>query len=188
MTMPAQAMVHGSGRGWFFPAAWMLLGLVLFGAGGCGYALEGTHLSGPLKDARTISIARFVNRTHEPGLDLTIEEAVRSRFLRDGRLQVVESIDADVALEAIVEEYTLTPIGFSRQDQVQRYRALIRASVIVRDSVREKVVLNQELESESDFNAESGSITTSDVNRQGAISAISELFADELLSLVLEGF
>ena len=186
--MPAQAEGHGSGRGWISPAAWLLLGLVLSGAGGCGYALEGTRRSGPLKDARTISIAGFVNRTHEPGLERTIEDAVRSRFLRDGRLQVVESADADVSLEAIIEEYTLTPIGFSRQDQVQRYRVLIRTSVIVRDSVREKAVLNQELESESDFDVASGSITSSDVNRRGASGAISSLFADELISLVLEGF
>ncbi len=166
-------------------AALLIAGLLALS--GCGYALEGTRRTGSLKDARSISIPAFINESGEPGLDITITNAVRSGFLTDGRLRVIESSAADVVLVATIREYRLEPIGFSGTDQVQRYRVFIRTFILVRDTVRGLVVLNQEIESDSEFDITT-SIAGSDQRRVLANATVASLFSNELISLVLEGF
>ncbi len=168
--------------------AWRLaLGIWLLAASGCGYALEGTRRPEALKDVRNIAIPVFVNETREPGLERTMTDAVRSRFLLDGRLRVVESPEADVVLEAAVREYKLEPIGFSQADQVRRYRVFIRTQVRLRDLQRGRLILDQEIESDSEFDI-SASIAGSDALRLNTTTTAANSFADELISLVLEGF
>ena len=165
----------------------LALSLAVFFAAGCGYDLEGTRRPRNLKGARTISIASFLNQTGEPGLERTITEAVRSGFLRDGRLRVSDSPDADVALEGVLREYRLAPIGFTQADQAQRYRVFVRTRVRLRDNARGKVLINQDLESDAEF-AVSSSIARSDASRLSANQRVADSFSEDVVSLILEGF
>jgi len=156
-------------------------------AAGCGYQLEGTRRPESLGRARTISIAAFANRTDEPGLERAVTETVRSRFLRDGRLRVSGSAGADLALDGVLREYRLAPIGFTRADQAQRYRVVLRARVRLRDNARGRLLINQALESDAEFTV-SSSIARSDANRLGANQRAADSFAEDVISLILEGF
>ncbi|OGL58675.1 MAG: hypothetical protein A3J27_09950 [Candidatus Tectomicrobia bacterium RIFCSPLOWO2_12_FULL_69_37] len=164
-----------------------LMGVLLVLLGGCGYTLEGTRRPASLGDARSIAIPIIANHTRESGLERTLTTAVRERFLLDGRLRLVDPAEADLLLEASVREYRLDPIGFSAADQVRRYRILIRTRVFLRDTQRGRSILDQEIDSESEFNI-SAAIGSSETARSSATSAASTRFAEDLLSLVLEGF
>lgn len=163
------------------------LAVFLLGALGCGYTLEGTRRPENLKDAKTIAIPIFRDETNEPGLGFLISQSVRQRFLNDGRLRVVESGGADVQLDAVVREYRLDPIGFSRTDQVQRYRILIKSSIRLSDHRTGKVLLRQDIESDSEYDIDS-TVSGSALNRDQTNRQAADFFAEELLSLVLEGF
>ena len=164
-----------------------VLALFLLGAWGCGYALEGTRRPENLRDAKSIAIPIFRDETNEPGLGFLISRSVRQRFLNDGRLRVVESGGADVQLDAIVREYRLDPIGFSSTDQVQRYRVFIKSSIRLSDHRTGKVLLRQEIESDSEYDIDD-TVSGSALNRDTTNQRAANFFAEELLSLILEGF
>ena len=93
-------------------------------------------------------------------------------------MRVVDGTGADVVLEAVVREYRLDPIGFSQSDQVQRYRALVKISIRLRDSRNGKILMQQEIENDSEFDV-SISITTSASSRSSRASSW-RLAAEEL--------
>ena len=163
----------------------LLLGVFL--VAGCGYELEGTRRPEHLKGARTISIPPFLNQTNELGLGRTITKTVRGRFLRDGRLRLSDSPDADIALEGVLREYRLSPIGFTRADRVQQYRVVVRTRIRLRDKGRGKLLVNQDVESYAEF-AVSSSIARSDANRSSANQRVADSLSADVVSLVLEGF
>lgn len=163
----------------------LLLGVFLLA--GCGYQLEGTRRSEKLGDARTISVARFVNQTNEPGLDTTVTNTLRRKFLRDGRLRVSEPGDADLSMSGVVRTYRLVPIAFREGDQARRYRLFIRARIRLRDNARGRWLIDQEVGSDAEFTV-SSSIAQSGVSRSSAHRRAAESLAGDIVSLVLEGF
>ncbi len=161
--------------------------LSVFLAAGCGYELEGTRRPENLKGVRTISIPPFLNQTSEPGLGRAVTKTVRGRFLRDGRLRVSDSPDADITLEGVLREYRLSPIGFTHADRVQQYRVVVRTRIRLRDKGRRKLLINQDVESYAEFEV-SSSIAQSDANRSSANQRVADTLSEDVVSLVLEGF
>ncbi|MEK6710613.1 MAG: LptE family protein [Nitrospinota bacterium] len=164
-----------------------LLAGVLLLLSGCGYTLEGTRRPASLGAARSIHIPIFVNETREPDLGRSLASAVRERFLLDGRLRLVDPAEADLVLEAVIREYRQDPIGFSGADQVRRYRVLVRTHVRLRDTQRGRFILNQEIDSEAEYGV-AAAIGGSEQARQQSTSSTATRFAEDILSLVLEGF
>ncbi len=161
--------------------------LCVFLIAGCGYDLEGTLRRKNLKAVQTISISPFLNHTNEPGLGRAVTKAMRGRFLRDGRLRISDTPDADIALEGVLRDYRLSPIGFTRADRVQEYRVVVRTRIRLRDKGRKKLLINQDLESYAEF-AVSSSIAQSDTNRSNANQQVADSLSKDVVSLVLEGF
>ncbi len=161
--------------------------LSVFLAAGCGYELEGTLRPENLKAVQTISISPFLNHTNEPGLGRAVMKAMRGRFLWDGRLRVSDSADADIALEGVLREYRLSPIGFTRADRVQQYRVVVRTQIKLRDKERRNLLINQVLESYAEF-VVSSSIAQSETNRSEANQKVADSLSRDVVSLVLEGF
>ena len=161
--------------------------LSVFLGSGCGYELEGTLRPENLKGARTITIASFQNQTNEPGLGRVVTKTIRSRFLRDGRLQVTDSSDADIALEGILRQYRLSPVGFTRADRVQEYRVVVRTRIRLRDKSRREMLINQDVESYAEFTV-APSIARSEANRSNANQRLADSLSEDIVSLVLEGF
>ena len=161
--------------------------LSVFLVAGCGYELAETFLLGKLRNVRTISIPPFQNHTNEPGLGRAVTKAMRGRFLRDGRLRVSDSPDADISLEGVLREYRLSPIGFTRADRVQQFRVVVRTRIRLRDKERRKLLINQDMESYAEFEV-SSSIVQSETNRSSATQQVAESVSKDVVSLVLEGF
>ena len=161
--------------------------LSIFLSVGCGYELEGTLRPKKLEAVQSISISPFLNHTNEPGLGRAVTKAMRGRFLRDGRLRVSDSPDADIALEGVLREYRLSPIGFTQADKAKQYRVVVRTRVRLHDKERRKLLINQDLESYAEF-AISSSIAQSDTSRSKANQQVADSLSKDVVSLVLEGF
>lgn len=161
--------------------------LCVFLIAGCGYDLEGARRPERLKNVRTISIPAFLNNTNEPGLERAVTKSVKNRFLRDGRLRVSDSPDADIILEGVLREYRLSPIGFTQADRVKQYRVVVRTRIRLRDRERQKLLINQDLESNTEF-AVSSSIVQSATNRSNANRRVADSLSRDIVSLVLEDF
>jgi Lipopolysaccharide-assembly len=98
----------------------LVLGAAL---GGCGYQFGGG--SGLLpKDAQTIYVEPFINRSREVGIDKELTTAVRGELYRKGRLRLVEQAEqADVILSGVVRSLESITASINRFDEVLQLQA-----------------------------------------------------------------
>jgi len=106
----------------------VFLSLVLAILSGCGYTSK-TVLP---RDIKTIYVDTVKNRipvnrvsTYEPGLEMSITNAIIERLEQDGNLKVVKREEADAVLEANLIAYEQEGVRFSRLESVQEYRLYI---------------------------------------------------------------
>jgi len=93
----------------------LVLGVAL---GGCGYQFGGGGSLLP-KDAQTIYVEPFINRSREVGIDKELTTAVRGELYRKGRLRVVEQAEqADVILSGVVRSLESVTASINRFDEV----------------------------------------------------------------------
>jgi Lipopolysaccharide-assembly len=110
----------------FFVAA------LLSAPSGCGYQFSGDSSILP-KDARTIYVEPFVNRSRDVGMDKELTSALRGEFYRRGRLNVVEqSEQADVILSGVVRSLDQNVASVNRKDEVLQYESVLTLDVTLR--------------------------------------------------------
>ena len=73
-------------------AVWLFAMMTVAPLGGCGYQFVGESSLLP-KEARTIYVEPFVNRSRNVGLDKELTTALRGEFYRRGQLKIVESAE-----------------------------------------------------------------------------------------------
>ena len=101
-----------------------IISLVLGAAlGGCGYQFGGGGSLLP-KDAQTIYVEPFINRSREVGIDKELTTAVRGELYRKGRLRLVEQAEqADVILSGVVRSLESITASVNRFDEVLQMQA-----------------------------------------------------------------
>lgn len=112
-------------------SAW--LGIVAVSlACGCGYQFVGESSLLP-KDARTIYVEPFINRSRDVGIEKELTTATRGEFYRRGELRVVDDINqADVILSGVIRSLDSTVATVNREDEVLQYDAVMILDVTVR--------------------------------------------------------
>ncbi len=86
--------------------------------GGCGYQFGGGRGFLP-KDAQTIFVEPFINRTREVGVDNELTTALRGELYRRGRLRLVDQAEqADVILSGVVRSLDSQTASINRHDEV----------------------------------------------------------------------
>jgi len=153
---------------------------------GCGYQLVGKARSLP-PDIQRVAIAPFENHSRKPGVERILTDAVKEEFIADGRLTLTSGESADLLVGADIRAYTLEPVTFNPSDRVSDYRLHLEVDVTVRDLVRKKLWLKQRLSTKTDFRVRAD-VASSDVAESDAARQGSREFAQQFLSLVLEGF
>src|SRR5258705_12317020 len=79
-------------------AVWVFAMMTVAPLGGCGYQFVGESSLLP-KEAPTISVEPFVNRSRDVGLDKELTTALRGELYRRGQLKIVENAEqADLVL------------------------------------------------------------------------------------------
>ena len=111
--------------------AW--LGIVaILPACGCGYQFVGESSLLP-KDARTIYVEPFINRSRDVGIEKELTTATRGEFYRRGELRVVDDINqADVILSGVIRSLESTVATVNREDEVLQYEAVMLLDITVR--------------------------------------------------------
>jgi hypothetical protein len=108
------------------------LWLVCLAAMGCGYQLGSGGNVVP-RDAQTIFVEPFVNRTREVGIGPEFTTAVRSELYRRGRLRLVESAEqADVILSGVVRGLDSETASVNRHTEALQYEAHLILDVMLR--------------------------------------------------------
>ena len=139
----------------------LVAGLLLLGAGGCGYHLAGTGVNVP-ESAHTVRIEPFANHTRENGLEVRLHRALTDEFRRRGTLRVVSEGDADLVLSGDIRRFATVPVTFSATDEAVQYQGTMQVGLrlVERESGR---VLHQTkaLQESQDFGAVSGVVIAS---------------------------
>ena len=190
-----------------------LLGMLTLSlASGCGYQFVGESSLLP-KDARTIYVEPFINRSRDVGIERELTTATRGEFYRRGELRVVDSIDqADVILSGVIRSLDSTVATVNREDEVLQYDAVMILDITVRRREPDEILwrgqgvrLNQVyggsraavVTTSSEFRT--GTLNVSDVRRMTDIqlteserravrSQLMEQFATELRQRIFEMF
>jgi len=113
-------------------AVWLFAMMTVAPLGGCGYQFVGESSLLP-KEARTIYVEPFVNRSRDVGLDKELTTALRGEFYRRGQLKIVESAEqADLILSGVIRSLDNTVASVNRDDEVLQYESLLIMDVTLR--------------------------------------------------------
>jgi outer membrane lipopolysaccharide assembly protein LptE/RlpB len=116
-----------------FRYCWALLETAgILALGGCGYQFVGESSLLP-KDARTVYVESFVNRSRDVGIEKELTTALRSEFYQRGQLKVVDSLDqADVVLSGVIRSLDSTVSSVNRENEVLQYESVLVLDVALR--------------------------------------------------------
>jgi hypothetical protein len=99
---------------------------------GCGYQFVGESSLLP-KEARTIYVDAFVNRSRDVGLDKELTTALRGEFYRRGQLKIVDSAEqADLILSGVIRSLDSHVATVNRKDEVLQYESVLVLDVNLR--------------------------------------------------------
>ena len=113
-------------------AVWLFAMMTVAPLGGCGYQFVGESSLLP-KEARTIYVEPFVNRSRDVGLDKELTTALRGEFYRRGQLKIVESAEqADLILSGVIRSLDSTVASVNQDDEVLQYDSLLIMDVTLR--------------------------------------------------------
>jgi hypothetical protein len=188
----------------------VLAGLVLHS--GCGYRFAADSSLLP-KDARTIFIEPFVNRSRDVGLEKELASAMRSEFYRRGPLRVVDQSElADVIVSGVIRPLENTVASVNGFDEVLQYLSAMTVDMSLRQRETNVTLWRGDAIRLSEYYAGSraavvptssdfrtGTLNTSDVRRLTDIqlteaerkdtrNQLMERFAKELYQRVMETF
>ena len=173
----------------------LAVGMALFAATGCGYALvgRGTVVDPTIKK---IAVPLFKDSTGKPSLDQKITQKVVEELLKRGRFDVTsERIGADAVVEGELLRYDQTPVGFTdagtaaaARTQASRYAVTLTARVrYAKTGQDEPIWANESFSFRDEYDV--GSDPTAFFDQQGqAVERLSTSFARSLVSAMLEAF
>ena len=116
-------------RWWVGVSAAVLAGLTLCA---CGYQFGGGGTLIP-KDASTIYVEPFINRTREIGIEKELTTAVRGEMYRKGQLRLVDQAEqGDVILSGVVRSLHSQVVSINRYDEVLQYESNMVLDVTLR--------------------------------------------------------
>lgn len=129
---------------------------------GCGYGFRGSESALP-PDVTAVYIPLMKNLSTEPGLEITLTEALRDEFERYGVLTVVERRnEADAILQGtILSVKQETSTTTSNTDTALQLATVLRISAELRRTTGELLWQNENLSASKIFGAESGVVVTS---------------------------
>jgi len=103
----------------------VLAGAALITINACGYQWVGQSSLLP-KDAQTVYVEPFINRSRDVGMEKELTSALRSEFYRRGQLRVVDLAEqADLILSGVVRSIESSVASVNRRDEVLQYESVL---------------------------------------------------------------
>lgn len=103
---------------------------------GCGYTTQASL------DPRyqTVYVPAFKNESREYDLQAPLTNAVRRKFITDGRLRLVDQPNADLIVEGVIRDYRLKGLTYDLNDEVTQLLAVVIAGVRCTDRATGEVL------------------------------------------------
>lgn len=123
-----------------------LLALMAFTLAGCaGYQLGPTN--GTRAGERSIEVKFFANKTGEPRLVETVNNALRKRLQQDGTYKLNTHGDGDIIVTGTLSRYDRSGVSFLPSDvrTIRDYDITLTARVIARERSTGKIVLERDI-------------------------------------------
>ena len=95
--------------------------------------------------------------------------------------------DSDLILNGEIIKYSLKPVAFDSKDNATEYWVEIGVMIKLEEREKDNVILQQEIYTKWDYKV-SQSVTEADINRLEAIRQAGKKLAQEIVSIVVEGF
>ena len=160
---------------------------ILLMLAGCGYRPLGQgEVSNLPMTVKTIAMGQMKNRTLRPTIQPALKEALIGRFAADARIRVVEEGVADAILEGAIEGFGEDPIAFDSTDIALRLRVSISFSFIVKDRMKDTVLLRDGVTGVAYFSAGSGIGPTRAGEDEATSRALRDL-AGQVVNRVMDG-
>lgn len=160
---------------------------ILLMLAGCGYRPLGQgEVSNLPMTVKTIAMGRLKNRTLRPTIQPALKEALIGRFAADARIRVVEEGVADAILEGAIEGFGEDPIAFDAADIARRLRVSISFSFIVKDRMKDTVLLRDGVTGVAYFSAGPGIGPTRTAEDEATSRALTDL-AGQVVNRVMDG-
>ena len=160
---------------------------ILLMLAGCGYRPLGQgEISNLPMTVKTIAMGQLKNRTLRPTIQPALKEALIGRFAADARIRVVEEGVADAILEGAIEGFGEDPLAFDSSDTAIRLRMSISFSFIVKDRMKDTVLLRDGVTGVAYFSAESGIGPTRAAEDEATSRALRDL-AGQVVNRVMDG-
>jgi len=154
---------------------------------GCGYRPLGQgEVSNLPTTVKTIAMGRLKNRTLRPTIQPALKEALIGRFAADARIRVVEEGVADAILEGAIEGFGEDPVAFDATDTALRLRVSISFSFIVKDRMKDTVLLRDGVTGVAYFSAGPGIGPTRTAEDEATSRALTDL-AGQVVNRVMDG-
>lgn len=179
---------------------------------GCGYQFAGQGSLLP-KDAKTLYVEAFVNRSRDVGLDAELSSALRGEFYRRRQLKLVDRLDqADLIVSGVIRNLENHVASVNRKDEVLQYESILTLDVTVRRREPNEIVWrSQGMRLTKIFGGSRAAVVTTssafqtgtlnandvrrmtdiqltEVERSGARSQLVDDFASELHHRIIEMF
>lgn len=160
---------------------------ILLMLAGCGYRPLGqSEVSNLPTTVKTIAMGRLKNRTLRPTIQPALKEALIGRFAADARIRVVEEGVADAILEGAIEGFGEDAIAFDAVDTARRLRVSISFSFIVKDRMKDTVLLRDGVTGVAYFSAGPGIGSTRTAEDEATSRALTDL-AGQVVNRVMDG-
>lgn len=159
---------------------------------GCGYRFVRYDRSP--QQSKKIAVPTFYNDTFEPLIGKKIAGFIKEELVSNGVLQVVnDPAMADLTLTGRITSFKLIPISFTEDNRVREYRVSIKVDIDLgdkNDNLDQKDKARILTEKGREVTAEylvGDDISANRVAEDRAIDEAGKLFAEDLVSRILEG-
>lgn len=170
-------------KGLLLSAVCYLLSAVLTGCGASHYTPAPQVLP---QNIRKVAIETFKNSTVYYGMEEKLTFAITNEFIRDGRVAVVNSADADGILRGEITRYVLEPLTYDENHVVKEYKLWILVDIMLIDRLKNEVVM-QEKNLEGNYRFFVSNVPGG-ISEEEAREIIWEKLSRNILKRTIEGF
>lgn len=160
--------------------------IFLFVVMGCGYQLVGKESHVP-SGMNSLAIPTFVNRTHEPGIEIFFTEAFLKELIFDRRVKIVDRREADATLEGVINSFSIQSVSYDQSGQVLEYQTSIVVDLVLRRQTGEIAWREANLSETQWYRAFSGGVLN-ETSKNIAVQNIARFVAEKVRNRLFHNF
>lgn len=135
-----------------------------------------------------MSIPVMQNRTAQPEVENQITQQLTQDFLVDGRIDLVDSDQANAILQGTITTYVLEPLLLDVNNTPQQYKMIVIISLALKDTQAGKDLWKEDSFRETTTYYVANNLGITPEDEQTARSRLVQQLSKRIVSRVIEGF